>query len=401
MLTFLATGNPTGLKFTVEHGSARALFDFGREHAPGRAPFSLGLEPRPGRELEDLIAVGEAPRLDGVYRDWDGRTSVFISHLHLDHTGLVPFLAPEAPLYYPAEMEELRSACAGSGYLQWRKPAGTPVPDRGTIRAGEIEVELVAVDHDLPGATGFLIHTPDLALAYSGDHRWHGLRPELTAGFAEAAREVDVLILECVSLGGTAELERLSEAQVATRFEQLLRRARGLVLVNLYPMNRERTAAFAQACNAAGRRFLMEPQAAAVAGRRDILTDLSEVARDPAGHCVQLGFESLPRLIDLRPPAGSIWVQSGGRPLGPFDPAAAVLSAWTELFDLEVVPLESSGHSYPADLMRMTRAVAPGVVLPVHSREPNRLVSGGIPMLVPTALRPYPAGELRSRRVRP
>jgi len=60
-VTFLSTGNPTGLKFTVEHGGRRVIFDFGLEHAPGRAPFSMGLEPRAGRELADLQAVGSAP----------------------------------------------------------------------------------------------------------------------------------------------------------------------------------------------------------------------------------------------------------------------------------------------------------------------------------------------------
>src|SRR5258708_16385539 len=88
LLTFLHTGNPTGLKFLVEHGDARCLFDFGQEHAPGRTPFSLGLEPRLGREIADLIAVGAAPELPGVYagEPSDGRTHLFISHLHLHHT---------------------------------------------------------------------------------------------------------------------------------------------------------------------------------------------------------------------------------------------------------------------------------------------------------------------------
>ena len=111
-LTFLNLGNPTGLKFTVEHGDHRVLFDFGLEHAPGRAPFSLGLEPRVGRELADLLGVGSAPRLEGVYDRWDGRTAVFISHLHLDHTALVRFLHPDVPLRYPEAMEELRAAVA-------------------------------------------------------------------------------------------------------------------------------------------------------------------------------------------------------------------------------------------------------------------------------------------------
>ena len=58
-LTFLNLGNPTGLKFTVEHGGGRGLFDFGLDHTPGQAPFSLGLafykelKKKEGRSLRD------------------------------------------------------------------------------------------------------------------------------------------------------------------------------------------------------------------------------------------------------------------------------------------------------------------------------------------------------------
>ena len=46
-LSFLNLGSPTGLKFVVEHGASRAMFEMGIEHAPGAMPFSLGLRPRP------------------------------------------------------------------------------------------------------------------------------------------------------------------------------------------------------------------------------------------------------------------------------------------------------------------------------------------------------------------
>ncbi|MHB8588276.1 MAG: MBL fold metallo-hydrolase [Candidatus Dormibacteraceae bacterium] len=407
VLTFVATGNPTGLKFIVECGAARVLFDFGREHAPGRAPFSLGLEPRAGRELEDLLATGIAPRLDGVYRDWDGRTSVFISHLHLDHCSLVRYLDPAVPLYYPTAMEELRAASAGADFLPWRTPAGTAVADRKTIRCGEIHVEFVAVDHDLPGATGFLVRTPDLSLAYTGDHRWHGLHPELTEGFAAAARGVDVLVQEAVSLaprdtaapkGDASQVARLTEAEVIARFDDVLARAPGLVVANLYPMNRERVAGLGRACERHGRTLLMEAQTAAVAGCQEILTDPGAVAADPSRYCVMLGFQSLPTLIDLRPPDGSIFIQSDGAPLGSWDPAWTVLVSWTQIFGLELVHVGSSGHSQSEDVARMVRTVAPGLVLPVHSRAPEALDVPGIPKLLPVPLRPYTAEELRSLR---
>jgi ribonuclease J len=289
-LTFLHLGNPTGLKFVVEHGGVRAMFEMGIEHAPGAMPFSLGLEPRPGRELPDLQAVGMAPRGTGVLGAWDRRTSLFLSHMHLDHVALAQCVHPEVPMYYPQRMEPLRQACVRAGYLTWREPPGTQVPDRGRVRVGEIEVEFVAVDHDLPGATGFLVRTPDLSLAYTGDHRWHGFHPEMTERFADAARGVCVLLQEAVSLSwdqptepeselrpGASRFADRSEEDVIWEFGEVLERARGLVVVNLYPMNRLRVHALGAACAARGRVLVLERQAAAMADWPLVLEDVGSV----------------------------------------------------------------------------------------------------------------------------
>ncbi len=400
-LVIVNAGSPTGLKFSVEFGDRRALFDFGVEHAPGRALFSLGLKPRPGRELRDLLAVSAAPRLEGVYDAWDGRTAVFISHLHLDHTGLVRFLHPDLPLHYPAGMEELRAAAAGAGYAEWRDPAGQPVADRSRVSWGEIEVEFVAVDHDLPGATGFVVRTPDLSLAYSGDQRRHGLHPELTEGFTAAARGVDVLIQEAVSLTllepALEPRVELSESEAVAGLERLVREVKGMLVVNLYAMNRERVHALGRACAAAGRPFLMEPAAAAVAAWPHTFEDPAAVPRDA---CLQLSFENLPTLIDLRPPPGSAYLHSDGQPLGVFDPRWPLLEAWAAHFGMAFVRVGSSGHSRPADLVRTVSEVNPGLVMPAHSRAPQLLRVPGVPSLVPEPLRPYSAEELKAAGVR-
>jgi ribonuclease J len=404
-LTFLNLGNPTGLKFEVEWEGFRAIFDFGLEHAPGRAPFSMGLDPRPGRELQDLIAVGAAPRLDGVYDSWDGHTGVFISHLHLDHTSLVPFLHPDVPLYYPAAMEPLRTAAAACGEVPWRRRTGIPVPDQHLVRGPGINVRFLAVDHDLPGATGFLIETPDLTIAYTGDHRWHGLHPELTESFAESVRGVDVLIQESVSLGflptspergEEPPAPQLSEAEVLAGFERVLAETAGLVVVNLPGMNRERVAGLAEACARTGRRLLMEPDSATLAGWEGVLDDAEPVRADPRGHCVQLKFQGLPTLIDLAPPPGSAYVHSNGSPLGRYDPRWVVMEAWCSLFGLEFIRLGSSGHSRPEDIVRMVDTVRPGLVIPVHSQAPEALEVRGVPRLLAEANRPYSTSDLHS-----
>ncbi|HKW71628.1 MAG TPA: MBL fold metallo-hydrolase [Candidatus Dormibacteraeota bacterium] len=401
-LTFLHTGNPTGLKFEVEHGDARCLFDFGREHAPSRAFFSFGLAPRRGRELQDLIAVGVAPPLDGVYVGdaWDRRTNVFISHMHLDHTSLVGMLGPDVPLFYPGAMEAVREAADASGYLPWRRPPGTMVGDGDTVTVGPIRVRFVAVDHDVPGSTGFLIETPDASIAFTGDHRWHGLHPEVTEVFARTMHGVDVLIQEGVSLGyvpAEGAPPQLSEADAIAELGRAVAEAPGLVIVNCYGMNRERVAGLVAACSSSNRRLLMEPQMAAIAGWPDVIGATNSIRESPRRHCLQLGFESLPLLIDLKPPPGSLWIQSGGSPMGPFDPSMVVLEAWVARFGLELRTVFSSGHSRPEDIVRMVSTVQPKVVIPVHTASPQALVVPGVPSFVPEARVTYRVADLLAR----
>jgi ribonuclease J len=409
-LTFLSVGNPTGVKFVVEHGPARALFDLGIEHSPGRTPFSLGLRPRPDRALEDLLAVGMAPAGSGVLGAWDGCTSLFLSHLHLDHTALVPFVHPDVPIYYPEQMEDLRAASVASGYQAWREPPGLPMADGAQVTMGEMQVEFVTVDHDLPGATGFLVRTPDLSLAYTGDHRWHGMHPERTAAFTRRVGGVDVLIQEAFGLAQLSEDRSqngrparlagrreavLDEAELAARFEELVARTEGLVVVNLYPMNRERVHALGAACARQGRQLLMPPPAARLAAWGGVLVQTDRVRRWPGRHCVQLGFTDLPTLIDLEPPRGSVYVHSNGPPLSEHEPAYPVVRAWADALGLNFVSLGTSGHSTPEDLARMVSLVRPRLVLPVHSRKPELLPAGDTPWMVPAAGRAYSAEELR------
>jgi ribonuclease J len=152
--------------------------------------------------------------------------------------------------------------------------------------------------------------------------------------------------------------------------------------------------AFGAACAARGRVLVLERQAATMADWPLVLEDVGSVLHDPRRYCVQLEFASLPSLIDLRPPAGSIYVHSNGAPLGAFDPAYQVMLAWIRALGLEMVTLSSSGHSRPPDVTRMVQAVAPAVVLPVHSRRPEALLVPGVPTLVPEVGRRYTPAEL-------
>ena len=181
--------------------------------------------------------------------------------------------------------------------------------------------------------------------------------------------------------------------------QQAAAETKGLLIVNCYGMNRERVAGLAAGCAAAGRQLLMEPDMAAMAGWPGVIGSVDEVRERPRDYCLQLGFQSLPLLIDLQPPPGSVYVHSGGAPMGALDPAQPVLDAWLARFGLEYRVVTTSGHSRVKDIVRMVLTVKPRVVLPVHSRAPEALAISGVESFVPVAGPVYPVADLLARRV--
>ena len=67
------------------------------------------------------------------------------------------------------------------------------------IKVGEIEVEIVRVDHDAYGAA-LIIKTPGHHITYTGDLRLHGHNAEDTIAFCKKAKHTDILMMEGVSI---------------------------------------------------------------------------------------------------------------------------------------------------------------------------------------------------------
>ncbi len=65
------------------------------------------------------------------------------------------------------------------------------------MKVGSLEVEPIHVDHSVPGAYGFIIHTTEGAVIYSGDFRIHGTKSEMTRDFVKAAAENKPIAMLC------------------------------------------------------------------------------------------------------------------------------------------------------------------------------------------------------------
>ena len=65
------------------------------------------------------------------------------------------------------------------------------------MKVGSIELEPIHVDHSVPGCYGFIIHTTEGAVIYSGDFRMHGTKPEMTQDFVQAAAATKPIAMLC------------------------------------------------------------------------------------------------------------------------------------------------------------------------------------------------------------
>ena len=409
---------PSGTRFVVSAGQHRAFFDLGMAFTPATNFFDGRVATRPKRVLGDLLALSLAPALprisapEALEADFglppgpDEHAAVFVSHLHLDHVSLLQFVAEPIPIYMSQEgaalVPRLEAAGLGSGMTRRRDPLAAGE----TVALGELRITLMPVDHDVPGAAGFLIDTPDGTLVYSGDLRTHGYRPEATEKFiaaaAAAAREPRALIIESTRMGEEPN-PMLSEAEVIDEMALAASSSPGLVIVIPYPRNIERLERLPEVARRAGRRLVVETAIARLMGDRlprDVVVygdnaldregvTANDIRADARRYFVQISYPQLANLIDLQPPPGSLLIHSDGEPIGPFDPAFANLQRWCDRFGVEHRVIRSSGHASPAELILLAAAVGAEVVFPVHGFRPDLLLLPGVRQVLPALNRPY------------
>jgi ribonuclease J len=380
-------------KVVVEQDGWRVLLDMGAD-IPGleglvRSPLRLPA----GSELRARILLGEAPPIEHLYRPDavegtnvaagdDGRSALFISHCHIDHVGLMGWVDPALPIYSAEETVRMLDALevAGQG-LEGGRVSVRTMAEGEPVAVGPLTVERYRVDHDIPGASGFLVHTDGGVVAYSGDLRLHGRYPELTERFAERARGAAVLVMEGTTLSGDPTRPVRSEAQVEAAFDEELGKAPGLVLLSMYPRDIERLAAFVGIAARRGRRIVWPPTTAAFLrawGLDDIrefdADTLEEIRREPSRFVVQPAANELGTLLDLPVGPGSVFLHANGEPLGPFQAGWELLQQWLARLQVPFTVIGTSGHATPHDLHRVLELIRPKVVYPLHTTDPYRLL---------------------------
>lgn len=439
-LTFFGgVGKSGGVQVLYGKGNQALLFDFGVEHSSLLFPTQVTLhEPvnaTRGRELRQFLLGGMTAPLMELYdpeqmkgldtakvrRVWGDREfphydqiHLYIGHMHTDHMALLPYAHPDLPVYTSRDSHALFRGMVAGGHSLDTKARITACDDLSVIDFGEFTVQVIEMDHNATGASGIIIDDGTHTIAYTGDWRRQGKRPELIDRFIALCRskQIDVLITEGTRLTSdpSAVPYQMTEETLLSRFSDILGEAEGLVYLQMSPRDLERMADMISIAAGKGKKIVMEASLAVIwhaANREGLqileghpalevpvqivdatvtgsltvpyeLVSLEEVAKRKSEYIYFFKFPDLAHMIELETlgdlQGGSHFIQSDYSVKIENVHIAKVLKA----YEITGHALSNGGHAHPEALADLIGQIAPKVVITLHSRYPQSQNTKGV-----------------------
>ena len=178
----------------------------------------------------DLILPDFEPIRDRL----DQISAMVITHGHEDHIGAIPYLLRERP-DIPIYSGRLTLALIANKLKEFRISGNLiPVSDREIIRAGEFEVQFLAVTHSIPDAYGLFIKTVGGNIVHSGDYKndptpLDGRVTDIEFLTKAGDLGVDLLMIDSTGAEYPGVVE--SERTLAPVLNDLVAKARGRIIV--------------------------------------------------------------------------------------------------------------------------------------------------------------------------
>jgi ribonuclease J len=401
-----------GNKVLLQDRDTRVFFDFGMSFAMKKKFYSPPfLSPKSEKSLQELEIL---PKINGVYK-FDPSPpevdAVFLSHGHLDHSAYLSFIKREIPVYCGettctilqalsevrrADLEFRVSDIEFKAFRTGRK-----------IRVGGLEIEPYHVDHSVPGAYGFVIHTSNGAVVYTGDFRDHGAKPEMTRDFVENAQKAEpvAIVNEATNMTGATVS---SEAEVESKLDSVVAAADGIVLAEFAYADVDRLNSFfhiakknrrclaislkqAYLLEALGKdkgltvpalddeeilifrkskkRFdKWEKEIIERYDKQNKIFDAQKVSKQQCKVVLAMSFYDFEELVQLEPEAGSCYVLSTSEP---FNEEMEIdydrLVNWLSHYGLPQYHVHVSGHMMPLQLKKALKQINAKRMFPVHT----------------------------------
>lgn len=448
-LTFFSGLQTTGgVQILYGNGKNGVLFDFGISH---RGVINAAyphthepVRPTPGREIRQLLLSRAAPPLLNIYdfdqtqsvseqeisKVWDNKVfpqyetiSIFIGHMHQDHMALLPYLNENVTVYINSDAYSLYKGVVASGEYRGSKANIIPLEDLSVIDFGDFFVQIIEMDHNSIGASGYMIESENYVIAKTGDWRLNGRHPERIDRFIETCRDtkLDVLFTEATSVNFQDQPKislRKNESEMVSKFEDCLKQAEALIYVHILTRDPERMADFIISVINSGRRVVLETSLAiiwheAISIGMRTLTDhpacaeiknikvvdtgdekrekalpyetisLEEIATNKMQYVYFLYFPKLAQIIELETTGESCGVSHIVHGDHPVKLDNSPLGRYVKEYGIIQHSISCGGHPRPEEISELVSQIAPKTVIPVHCWNPKGVSTPGVKRLFP------------------
>ena len=357
------------------------------------------------------VREGLLPAVPGFRERDDSLLGILVSHPHMDHYGMAPYVRPDVPVYIGEDAHNILAAA--SPYVPHGHAFADPrfIENRTPVEIGPFRVTPYLVDHSAFDAYALLVEADGKRVFYSGDFRAHGRKTRLFEEMiADPPGDIDVLLMEGTTIGRNATGEGFtSEMDLEREFVRAFRETRGLHFVWTSSQNIDRLVTVFCAAKRTGRVLLIDLYTAVVleatgrdsipqSGWADVKLYIPHRQRvwikdrrlfqDLERHKASRVFpEALPGLAKravmlFRPMAmndrgvqavldGAGLTYSLWEGYLEQDSSRRVMK-WLDDHDIRWQILHTSGHASVTDLKRFAAALAPRALVPVHSFETSK-----------------------------
>jgi ribonuclease J len=414
-----------GNKILLEDNGARIYLDFGESFNFGEEFFYEYLKPRTANGLEVYFEFDLIPKVSRLYSkkmleltdlDYEDPDidAVIISHSHSDHSNQLSFLDESIPIYMGHGTHQL-TEIYHKLYPQFCNIGEHTnlnfFKSGDKIKIKHLIIEPIHVEHSVPGAYGFIIHTSKGPIIYTGDFRLHGPQSHMTQEFIDkAAKSKPYAMLTEGTRMGSEQEHNYTEEEVEKKVDKIINESRGTVFAYFSMSNVDRFMSFYKAALRNKKKLVIDTKFAYVLDMMrekiptlpDILTDdnirvyfrlaksgtfcekdyykyerkfmpkmitYKEVSANQKDIVMHMGFNKLVELIYIKPENADYIYSSSEHFLEgeENEDERRVLENWMKHFGVKFHKTHCSWHVSRKELIDVIKTVNPKILIPIHT----------------------------------
>ncbi len=346
-----------------------------------------------------IIDMGDELTMDNSYMpkllnisgvtDKNGKCSaVFFTHYHDDHTGQLPNIRKDIPIFMGQLTKDILLATMQNAEQETiNRIKSAKIFEAGQIQTiGDITVTPYSIDHSACDSYMFLIEAEGKKILHTGDFRTHGFRGKaVTKILRGLIKKVDVLITEGTNIS-KANKEIITECQLQHKVKKYMKEYK-YVFAYTSSTNLERICGFAKAVPQ-GKYFICDEYQykllEIIKDQLEQYSDLYNIKKTTYGINLLPKFQEKGFLMMVRDNSMfrkiipefdkdksimlySMWDGYRTHPESTIPEFLALAGKWEYL--------HTSGHAYVEDIKEMVKIINPSCIIPIHTDIPEIMLN--------------------------